>query len=160
MCTYKPYPVRKGTINSAYIFWAQSSSCKLSPASWVVTMATSGLVLSMSPTLCLSSHSSHTSYLDISPDYGEEQILFPQHLLAQVQACICLEWRAGVEEQYCFLRPCLPCHLQKCPVHDWGSGNKLSLSSCLKNVPSGPSKMALHNTYTIKFGLLWVQVPE
>lgn len=91
MCTSKSYQLRKGTINGASILGAQSSFCKLSPASWVVTMATLGLILSMSPTLCLSSHSSHTTYLDISPDCGEEQILFPWYPLAQVQACICLQ---------------------------------------------------------------------
>lgn len=90
MCTYKSYQLRKGTANSVYIFGAQSSSYKLIPTSGVVTMATSGLILSTSPTLCLSSHLSDTSYVVISPDCGEEQILFPWLLLAQVQAGICL----------------------------------------------------------------------
>lgn len=119
-------------------------------------MAASVLILNRNPTFCLSSHSSHMSYLDRSPDCSEEQILFPWYPVAQVQAYIYLKSSGtGTVVLSQFMPPMLP--PKKSPVkaaYDWGSGNKLALSSCKKCMPSCLSKMAVYSTHATKIWML------
>lgn len=87
---------------------AHTTSCKQGHTSWVVTMAASVLILSRNPTLCLSSHSSHMSYLDRSPDCSEEHILFPWYPIAQVRTYIYLKSGMGTVVLSQFMPPMLP----------------------------------------------------
>lgn len=116
----------------------------------------------MSPTSCLSSYLSDTSYVAVSPDCGEKQILFLWHPLAQVQALICMFWRtvAPSHSTSSMLAP-------KVSIPDWGRRNRprdnallrWHRQSCSSFSTEACAIRSLQNVTPQCICHLWVQVP-